>query len=467
MVTEIFQMFSRTDPNPNDIIRRAKRCLEIHSLERRGVNDIRGLDDLHRYLRGKQRHPSVPQGARPEITHLAAMSRVNITDLVVSSVAQSLYVDGYRTEDTVDAKRLWEVWQRNRMDARQTAIHRAALAYGVSYVTVLPGDPTPVIRGYSPRRFVALYEGDQADWPIEAMSIEPSGSHFLLNYFDAHHRWTLEAKDLSGAQMVVLEKAEHGGPGFPPVARFVNVGDLDEDYPGEIEPLIPLQDQIDELTFALMIASRYGAFRQRWVIGWAAEDESAALKAAASRVWQFEDADVKVGDFEQTQLGGYIDSRDASLRQAAALSQTPAHELTGTLINLSAEALVAADASRNRKIYEREQSFGESWEQVLALAGAYMGIRIDPLAEVRWRDTESRTLAATVDALGKAATMLGVPYEALWERIPGVTDAELRKWRELRDNDPLLGLREELRRQRGTVDPDGDDDEGDDVEAVA
>jgi hypothetical protein len=47
----------------------------------------------------------------------------------------------------------WKAWQANRMDARQTAVHREALAYGSAFVTVLPdpADPArPAIRGVSP-----------------------------------------------------------------------------------------------------------------------------------------------------------------------------------------------------------------------------------------------------------------------------------------------------------------------------
>ena len=66
-------------------------------------------------------------------------------------VCQSMYVDGYRVAKTADNAPAWELWQRNRMDARQIGVHRAGLAYGASYVTVLPGDPVTVMRGISPR----------------------------------------------------------------------------------------------------------------------------------------------------------------------------------------------------------------------------------------------------------------------------------------------------------------------------
>lgn len=45
-------------------------------------------------------------------------------------------------------------------------------------------------------------------------------------------------------------------------------------------------------------------------------------------------------------------------------------------------------------------------------------------SQMLWKDTESRSLAQSADALGKLAQMLGVPFEMLWERIPGWTSKD-------------------------------------------
>lgn len=33
--------------------------------------------------------------------------------------------------------------------------------------------------------------------------------------------------------------------------------------------------------------------------------------------------------------------------------------------------------------------------------------------------------------VGKAVTVLGVPQRATWERLPGVTDTDVRRWAEM------------------------------------
>jgi hypothetical protein len=423
--------------------------LEHYRAQMEDSDDFVGLNTIHRYLRGKQRHPSVPSGVGAEVRQLAKMSRVNVLDLIISSVAQSMYVEGHRMGSASDDSAAWAVWQANRMDARQSGIHRAALAYGAAYATVLPGEPVPVIRGYSPRHMVALY-GDDDEWPVSALAIMPSGNRWDLRLFDDRYVYHASVNDIGNpAAIDVVERRDHGAP-VVPVVRYLNTSDLDEDNQGEIERLIPIQDQIDDTTFSMLVAQRYAAFRQRWIIGWTAASEDEQLKAAASRLWTFEDETVKLGEFEQTDLAGYLASRESSLRHAATISQTPAHELIGQMINLSAEALVAAEASQRRKVTERQKSFGESHEQTLSLAAILSGAEVDTQAQVRWQDTESRALSATVDALGKMASMLGVPVQELWERVPGVSQQDVERWKATAATaDPIANLEAMLARQAG------------------
>ncbi|MFD1277453.1 phage portal protein [Streptomyces kaempferi] len=91
------------------------------------------------------------------------------------------------------------------------------------------------------------------------------------------------------------------------------------------------------------------------------------------------------------------------------------------MVNLSAEALAAARDGLDRKIDERESLFGEGWEQTLRLSGLASGDTRaweDTAAQVVWRDTSARSLAQTVDALGKLVTMLGVPRRSCGRRSP-------------------------------------------------
>lgn len=400
------------------------------------------LDVLRKYWRGKQPGPiKIPTGSPREIRHLVDMSRINIVALPVDVIGQALFVDGYRQSDSNVNEPVWAAWQANKMDARQTPVHRAAIAYGASYCTVLPGDPVPVIRGRSPRQLTVAYAGDD-DWPAYALErrrgLRGKITWRLLDE-QAVYTFSEDLREARGGRELV--KTEEHDFGVCPVVRFRNTGDLDEEDEviGEIAPLMPLQDQMDFTTFGLLVTQHFQAFKQRYVMGWVGAGEKDKAVAAASRLWVFDDPDTKVGEFGQTDLTGYLESREATLQNMATISQTPPHMLLGKMINLSAEALAAAEAGQQRKVGQRETGMGESWEQVFELCGLAMGEDVADSAQVRWRDTEARSLASTVDALGKMAQMLGVPPEMLWEKIPGWTQQDVERARKLASEADSVG----------------------------
>lgn len=441
-------------------VERAKQMHQQHEAERSE------LDVLRRYWVGKQRLPAViPADAPGEIKEMARIARVNVIAIVVESMTQALQVDNYRTTDlsTGDdvAVEVWKAWQANRMDKRQMGLHRATSAYGTGYMVVTPGSPFPVQRPVSPRLMTAVY-GDDPDWPVYALEKRPGMGDWRL--YDNEAAYTL-VMGKSGLEVVSV--AKHGAP-WTPVVRYRDAEDLDLDddvesetlagygaslcrvVAGQIAPLMPLQDQINLTSFSLKAAEWYSAFRQRWIVGWTPANATDKMKSAASQMWTFDEMpdDVRLGEFSQTELRGYLDSREAALKYAATLSQTPVHELVGDLVNLSAEALAAAEAGRDRKADERKTGLGESHEQMFQLTGAYMGVEIPDDAQVIWRDNSARAFGAVVDGLGKLAQMLGIPPQELWDRVPGATQQDVRRWRAAAaEGDAMANLTSMLDRQ--------------------
>lgn len=441
----------------------AEQVKELHGYH---LGERGELDVIRRYWKGRQKLPAViPAGTPGEVRVMARSSRVNIMPIVINSLVQSTFVEGFRARDEAEDSEVWSAWQANRMDARQSAIHRATYAYGAAYAVVLPGAPEPVIRGVSPRAMTTIY-GEDRDWPMWAL--EAAGKGLWKLYDDKAVYYVRYLPDSpSGPQFI--ERREHG-LGVCPVVRYLDEHDLDEDDEvesqidgnlsappthGQVAPLMPLQDQVDLTTFGLQIAQHYSGFRQRYIIGWTAESEAETMKVGASRVLAIDESPegedgVKVGEFSQTDLEGFIRSREASLRHAATLSQTPVHELIGELVNMSAEALAAAEAGKDRKVDERKTGLGESHEQTFWLVGRIKGVEVADNAEVKWRDTSARAFAATIDGLGKIASELQVPPQALWERIPDTTKQDIERWKaEAEEADSFANLEALLKRQDG------------------
>ena len=156
------------------------------------------------------------------------------------------------------------------------------------------------------------------------------------------------------------------------------------------------------------------------------------------------DEDVEFGTLDETPLDGFISAKKDDVQTLASTSQTPSHALTGDLINLSADAISEARAMLDLKARERKMAFGDSHAQVLRLAAHIEGREADAAdfsLTMQWADLEARSMTQAADALGKIATMLGVPVEKLWDRIPGVSVEEAASWRAFREENPTADER--------------------------
>lgn len=435
----------------------------VRALDDARASELGRLNRIRRHLTdsvtGRGAGVFVPNRATREYRLLVEQARFNVLDLVVTAVAQNLYVEGYHrtAEPGSDNAAVWDrAWQPNRMDARQAGIFRAAIAYGTSYATVLEGDNAPVITPISPLYMTALYDDPiNGEWPEFA-------GHWLgkrvvggaeVHIFDLFDDAQVYRVHLGGETQVAIADVSEHGLGVVPVVRFRNRFEL-EGSRGKVEPLIPIQQQLHQTTFSLLMAQQYGAFRQRYVTGMEIQtDENGnprpAFNAAVDQMFHAESPDTRFGEFAQTDLGGYLSSRDKTLLHVASVAQIPPHNLlTGAGIsNISAEALTALEAGHRQDIAEHQHSLGEAVEQMLRLAALVDGDTEtweDRSAQVRWGDTAPRSLAQVADALGKFASQLGIPPRALWERIPGVTQQDLVRWDAMAGEDELLGNLEQL-----------------------
>jgi hypothetical protein len=380
-----------------------------------------------------------------------------------------------------DPSNPWNIFVANRMGSRQHGLHRAVAKYGIAYTVVLPGRlmgngdsppvSQPVIRPVSPRKLTALYADDIDDeWPVyaveERIMRSAKGTVRVVWLYDDENRYTLVGKadgtsvDWPGGggyggddgNTTLTEGSEwYGVPsgtplieehglGVCPVVRFLHDVDLDGemDVSGEVEPLIPLQDQINTTTFNILMAQQYAAFRQRWVTGMVPNDEEGRprepFRSGVDRLWVAEDTDTKFGEFDQTDPSGMLNSREASIRHMAIEAQLPPYYLLGNISNLSSDALAATRDSLDRKVAELQGILSDPHKQTLRLASLAAGNKdgwADTTSTVIWRDTSARAFAATADALGKMVQMLGIPATELWSRIPGITAEEVARWKQV------------------------------------
>lgn len=427
------------------------------------------LDRIDRWARWGHDRPHKPRQATEEYKELATRSQAPWGDLVVGSVAQTLYIEGYRRPDAPEDASGWEIWQANGMDGRQVAINRATLTYGLCYGTVLPGrtlaaDQMPVMRGVSPRDMFAVFDDPANDeWPMFAVRVARLRKRHQVQVFDDERVWRWDVEHLGDKPQPGSVTVEVHGAGVCPVVRFTNRLDLEGRIVGEIEPFIPLLARIDQTSFDRLVVQRFSSWVVRTIAGMSlsesmkATGETAAsqkLRLSVEDILVAEDKDTKFGALPATSLDGFIRAHDSDLQVLAATSQTPAFEMLGQMANLSAEALAAAKASQTAKSEERKHTLGEEYERFIRLGCHVRGDAegaADFAAQVRWADTSIRSLAQAVDALGKAATMLGIPAEVLWPKIPGFTQQDVAEAKDvaerLRESDPLRVVLSDIDRQ--------------------
>lgn len=391
--------------------------------------------------------PYQPQGRGTEFNDLERRSPTPWAGLVVKSLAQTTYLDGVRIpgRKADEALGCWSIWQENRMDAKQIALHTATIAHGLAFGLALPGKSrfgggdTAIMRPVSAKRMAAFYDSDDDEWPIFAIEAEPivgrlgddAGWHIRLYDDDATHFLSVKGDGHAVDDWTYISYDEHPA-GVTPVVRYVNSLDLDGRAVGEIEPYVPLFGRIDQGTFDRLVVQRFGAWKVRYIAGLAAPQTDDEKRAYAMRL-RVEDLlispheNTKFGTLDATDIAGFINGGDADLRILAAISQTPPHHLLGLSSNLQAESLAAAESGLQRKSGDFKILNGESHEQYLRLSAHIAGIPEEARAfnmEARWRDTESRSLVQAANALGIIANSLHVPVEMLWERLPGWTDGD-------------------------------------------
>lgn len=350
------------------------------------------------------------------------------------------------------------------MDARQSAIHQSAITYGHSFtVTERDKKGKIITRGLSPLRTAAVYEDPANDIvPAAALTIKKCPSFDgkgnpvsgVAVMWDDTFRYDVSFQH---DDKVTVSKGKKHGASECPVTRFAASVDLEGRTLGVVEPIIPVQDRINQTILDLLVAQSGGAYVTKTITGMAPPlvlnpdgtpkigDDGRPIPAPINmnaKRWLFaEDENVKFDSIEATPLAGYVEAAELAVRQFSSKSQTPPHHLLGQIANLSADALRAAELSLSRKVASFQKAFGESWERVFRIAGELNGnmeIAEDVHGEVLWRDMDATSISATADALVKLKEV-GVPVQGLWPRVPGVTQGELERWAELADSENLAG----------------------------
>lgn len=423
------------------------------------------------YYRGDLNLALTSEKWRSEFAARFPSYSANLMETVVDKHRERLAVQGVRYADNPEADRdAWNWWQRNRMDAEAPKLYREALVKGVGYILVWPnkdGEPeisiesgsemiVDTVAGRSWQRRAALKRWvDLDDGKARAELYLPDGVYKFVSSqssydFSAPTWWSVVnwVKELVQGETWPIRNPI----GVVPVVPFVNRPDSFGEGESAIKPVASIQDAVNMYRVNAFVAAEFASFKQRWAIGLSIPEDPVTkqpiepFRTAVDRLWvveppdpnQYPDASkappVSFGEFEATDLGPYYAAIEAEIRVLGTISRIPYNQLSpqagqppsGDSIRSSESGLVAM-------ITDSERTFGEGHEEVFRL---FFAFRNDPRAndlsaEVIWREAATQSEAARMDALVKMLS-LGVPEEAIWERIPDVTPQVIRRWRRMK-----------------------------------
>ena len=136
------------------------------------------LDKIARYRRGKFRKPYAPGGLTAEDKDVMRRARQPWCNIPGKAVAQTLSVEGWRSagesQEDLTGSAEWRIWQRSKMDAKQSVVHRAAADFGQAFVLMELREGGAHIRVLSAQYTSVLFEDVLSDsnalWALTVLS---------------------------------------------------------------------------------------------------------------------------------------------------------------------------------------------------------------------------------------------------------------------------------------------------------
>ena len=353
--------------------------------------------------------------------------RLNICRIILSAVADRLIVAGFDTDEqpretpTLDergqattklikpvAAWLWNIWQRNRMDAKQRRVHEAALRDSESFLLIDWDNASKRPRFTPHLRFVdvstsahadvgegcrAFYRKDDADQDLlfvtkrwtEVMHL-PGGTRQtrqrLTVYLPGEIRkyagfpgaWkeTVDA-DTEPWPIPWLDKA--GQPLGIPVAHFRSSAGM------EAKEAWPIQNAINKAFVDLMEESDKSAFRIMLAFGWEpivagsktpSNPNGTPLDIAAGKWIGTANKDGRAEAISGGELSQFLNLLDSLIYKAAIVTDTPVSRFITT-------KQVAAEGTQKEqngplltKVRNRESELANGWTHAM-----YMAMRLE------------------------------------------------------------------------------------------
>ncbi|MFI8263673.1 phage portal protein [Streptomyces sp. NPDC085665] len=377
---------------------------------------------------------------------------------VPDATVERLMPLGFRLEDGTIDQAAGRAWRRSECDVEIGLALLEALITSRAYALVWrPDGVNTEITFEHTSGAVVEYVPGRRRARAAGLKVWHDGTAEYATLFlpDMVYRWQRPMRD--GGQWVErtdgLSKGEPAhvpNPlGVVPLVELPNRSRLNGSPRSELATVLPLQDAVNTLWAHLMTASDGLALPARAILGMdrpvreilddtgevIGEEDLPLDRFRSDRLLWLEKEGASIAEFSAADLANYTNVIAIAVQHIAAQTRTPPHYLLGQMVNVSADALAASEAGLVAKVTERQRHFGSGLREVMRLEALANGetARAEALAlgSVIWRDPQFRSDSQYADALVKLKA-LGLPDEAVWERIPGVTPEEIERYKTMR-----------------------------------
>lgn len=406
--------------------------------------ELKRTRNLEVWARDGGRKPVIPRTASREHKALADLSLTPWLGLLPRVSNQMLFMNGCHSDDRshADLAAFWRPWLANGMRSRQSSVYNSALSYGLGYASVKRSkDGRAAFRVFSPAQMLPVYADPEADeFPMYAIIVETDAQgRSIISVMDETKEYLVGQESRTAKPEFIVEEAH--GFNVCPIVRYAEDLDTEGRSPGEIERLLTVGSRINKTVYDRLLIQHNNSWKVRTATGLEDTDQAGGeerkLKIGNDTVLTGAEG-VQFGTLDETSVEPLIKAHDSDLEDLSAVSQTPMTAL-GKMINVGSEGVAEVKSGLRAKTRLHKETFGDSNVRLLRLAAFAEGRFEDAQdysIEGKWADLEIETLAQAVDAYGKAATMLNIPPQMLWGKIPTITPAEAESFKKYANENP-------------------------------
>lgn len=384
-----------------------------------------------RYYDGDQPLVYVNQRLQHVFRHIDARWSENWCSVVVDSLLDRIQLKGFKCAEAGAQAALDLWWDEQDVSADAEDVAKAVAVCSEGFYVVEMGEDG-IVHSFEngPHLCAVLYSEADPKTPELAAKWWEAGkqTRLTLYYPDRllHFVANAQRSDISGPNVFMPdpELPEEDNPyGVLPIFHYRR----SKRGPSELTNVIPLQDALNKLFADMMVASEFGAYRQRYIISEVEMDRS-KLNASPAEMWNIPASDgegqpTQVGEFGASETQNFINALDHIASRIAVITRTPKHYLLQAG-DVSGEALLAMEAPLVKKASAYRSRLEVVWKHVAVFVLALQGYALDADAiECVWED-EHTVQPYTEAAIRKTNVEAGLPL-ATQLRREGWSEKEL------------------------------------------